>query len=293
MSEFVLSCCSTADLTHEHFESHDIKYVRNSYYLDGVRYEDDLWQSMSPEEFYKRLADGAETKTSQVTVSEFSDYFRTFLEDGKDVLHLCLSSGLSGTYNSASIAAGELSEEFPDRKIYVVDSLGASSGYGLLMITLADMRDEGKSIDECYEWAKEHCLNMHYWFCSQDLTQYIRGGRVSKTAGVFGTVLGICPVLHCDGEGKLIPKKKVRGKNAAVKSLVEKMEEYADNGIDYNNRCYICHSNCIEDAKALRETVQAKFTKIKGDIIINNIGPTIGSHSGSGTVAVFFFGEKR
>ena len=156
MSDFVLSCCSTADLSKEHFEAIDVKYICFHYELDGVTYLDDLGQSIPFNDFYAKMAAGAETKTSQVNADEFADYFRPFLEQGLDILHVCLSSGITGVINSANIAKGILEEEFPNRKIYIVDSLGASSGYGLIMDTMAQLRDQGMTIDELYNWIEEN-----------------------------------------------------------------------------------------------------------------------------------------
>lgn len=172
MSRYVLSCCSTADLTKEYFSKIDVKYVCFHYKLDGEEYSDDLGQTIPFEEFYKRMAEGAQTSTSQINVEEFEEYFEPFLKDGYDILHVCLSSGLSGVMNSANIAKESLLEKYPERKIFIVDSLGASSGYGLIMDTLAQMRDEGKTIEELYDWVEEHKLNMQYWFFSTDLSFY-------------------------------------------------------------------------------------------------------------------------
>lgn len=194
MTDYILSCCSTVDLTKEHLDSRDIKYACFHYELDGKQYLDDLGQSMPLSDFYKAMADGAMTKTSQINAEEYEAYFRPFLEQGRDVIHLTLSSGISGTINSANIARDELLEEFPDRKIYIIDSLAASSGYGLLMDKLADLRDDGMDIDELAAWAEEHRLEVNHWFFSSDLTFFIRGGRVSKTAGFIGGVLNICPL---------------------------------------------------------------------------------------------------
>ena len=182
MSDYIISCCSTADLSKEHFQARDIKYVCFHYMLDGEDYSDDLGQSIPFEEFYKKMAEGAETKTSQVNVSEYIDFFTPFLKEGKDILHVTLSSGISGTINSARSAAEILSQDFPERKIYIVDSLGASSGYGLLMDTLADKRDEGMSIDEAHDWIEANKLHLHHWFFSTDLSFYVKGGRISKAA---------------------------------------------------------------------------------------------------------------
>lgn len=183
MADYALSCCSTADLSKEHFNRRNIQYVCFHCILGGTEYTDDLGESLPPEELYRRMTAGEEAKTSQVSVGDYEALFEENLKAGRDILHVTLSTGISGTYNSACAARDELSERYPDRKIYVVDSLGASSGYGLIMETLADMRDSGKSIDELYHWIEENKLNLHHWFFSTDLTFYIRGGRISKTAG--------------------------------------------------------------------------------------------------------------
>lgn len=293
MNNYVLSCCSTADLSKEHFEKINVSYVCFHYQLDGVDYLDDLGQSMDFDEFYDRMSKGSDTKTSQINVDEFLDYFRPMLEDGQDILHLTLSSGISGVINSATGAAEILREEYPDRKIYIVDSLGASSGYGLIMQTLSEMRDSGKSIDEVYEWINTHRLNMNHWFFSTDLTFYIKGGRVSKTSGTIGNMLNICPLLNMDNLGRLIPRYKIRTKKKVYKATVDKMEECADNGLDYSGKCYISQSACMEDALEVARQIEERFPKLDGKVVINSIGTTIGSHTGPGTVAVFFWGKER
>ncbi|MDY3078866.1 MAG: DegV family protein [Oscillospiraceae bacterium] len=293
MSDYILSCCSTADLSKEHFDSRDIKYICFHYILNGESYPDDLGQSIPFEEFYKMMAEGAETKTSQVNVAEFVDYFTPFLEAGKDILHVTLSSGISGVINSAQTAAAMLSETYPDRKIYIVDSLGASSGYGLIMETLADMRDEGKSIDELHEWIEANKLRMHHWFFSTDLTFYVKGGRISKASGFFGTMLSICPLLNMDNLGRLIPREKIRTKKKVIQEIVKRMEECADDGLDYSGKCFISQSGCVEDAEAVAALIEERFPKLNGKVVINYVGTTIGSHTGPGTVALFFWGKER
>ena len=293
MSDYILSCCSTADLSKEHFDRRGIHYVCFHYMLNDVSYPDDLGQSIAFEDFYRMMAEGADTKTSQVNVAEFIDYFTPFLKEGKDILHVSLSSGLSGSVNSARTAAEMLSEEYPDRKIYVVDSLGASSGYGLIMETLADMRDEGKSLDELHDWIEANKLRLHHWFFSTDLTFYVKGGRVSKASGFFGTMLNICPLLNMDNLGRLIPREKIRTKKKVIKTIVDRMEECADDGLDYSGKCFISQSACVEDAKAVAALVEERFPKLNGKVEINYIGTTIGSHTGPGTVALFFWGKER
>lgn len=293
MANYVLSCCSTADLTEEHLAQRDIHYICFHYMLDGVSYPDDLGKSMPFDKFYDAMAHGADTKTAQVSAGEFVAYFRQFLEQGQDILHVCLSSGLSGTFNSARVARSELLEEFPDRKIYIVDSLGASSGYGLLMDRLADLRDSGMNIDKLYDWANDHRLEVHHWFFSTDLTFYVKGGRVSKAAGWVGTVLCICPLLNMDAEGHLTPRYKIRGKDRVTEEIVNKMEKYARDGLNYDGKCYISYSACYDDARKVADLVEARFPKLNGRVELYSIGTTIGSHTGPGTVALFFWGATR
>ena len=293
MADFILSCCSTADLSREHFEKRGISFICFHFELDGTPYMDDLRKSIPFDEFYQRMTDGADTKTSQINVEEYCEYFERFLQEGKDILHLTLSSGISGSVNSARIAQGMLQEKYPERNIFIVDSLAASSGYGLLMDKLADLRDEGKSIDEVRDWAEENKKNLQHWFFSTDLTFYVKGGRVSKTAGFIGNVMNICPLLNVNFEGKLIPRQKVRTKKKVIAEIVDKMEQNAENGLDYDGKCYISNSACEEDAKAVAELVEARFPKLNGKVEINSIGTTIGSHTGPGTVALFFWGKER
>lgn len=291
MGDYVLSCCSTADLSEKHFMSRDINYICFHYELDGVEYLDDLGKTMPFDVFYDKMDKGAMTKTSQVNAEEFQVYFKRFLDEGKDILHVTLSSGISGVYNSAMIAKNNLEEEYLDRKIYIVDSLGASSGYGLLMDKLADLRDEGMAVDDLYRWTEENKLKVNSWFFSTDLKFFVRGGRISKSAGFFGNALSICPLLFIDACGKLIPREKIRTKKKVIKAIVDRMEERA--GLDYNGKCYISESACIEDARAVADLIEERFKSLDGKVVINSIGTTIGSHTGPGTVAVFFFGEER
>lgn len=293
MSEYILSGCSTADLTKEHFIERNISYTCFHYELDGKPYVDDLGESMSMEEFYAAMANGADTRTSQINAEEYQAYFEPFLQAGKDIIHLTLSSGISGSINSANIAKDILEEKYPDRKIYIVDSLAASSGYGLLLDKLADLRDGGMSVDELYEWAEANKLKMHHWFFSSDLTFFVKGGRVSKTAGFVGGILNICPLLNVDFEGHLIPRMKIRTKRKAIQTAADKMEELAEGGLEYSGKCYISNSACYEDARALADLIEKRFPKLNGKVEIYSIGTTIGSHTGPGTVALFFWGSER
>lgn len=293
MSDFILSCCSTADMPKSFFEERNVAYVCFHFNMDGKDYPDDLGESMPFPEFYKRIEEGAQPTTSQVNVDEFTNFFEPFLKEGKDILHVSLSSGLSGSFNSASIAARDLMEKYPERTIKVVDSLGASSGFGVLMTYLADLKDEGKSLTEVYDWAEKNKLRVHHWFFSTDLTSYKRGGRISATSAMVGTLLGICPLLNMDNEGHLIPRKKIRTKKKVIEELVNMMKEHVEDGPDYKGYCYISNSACEEDAEKVRDLVEAYCPNLKGKILINSIGTVIGSHTGPGTVALFFLGDER
>lgn len=293
MNDYIISCCSTADLTKEHFERRDIHYICFHYELDGKQYSDDLGQTMSFEDFYQAMQNGADTKTSQINAEEFEEYFEPFLQEGKDILHVCLSSGITGVVNSANIAKENLLERYPDRKIYIVDSLAAAYGYGLLMDKVADKRDEGMDLEALYNWVEENKSKLQHWFFTSDLTFFVKGGRVSKTSGFVGNMLNICPLLHVDKEGKLIPKYKIRTKKKVIEAIVEQMKNLAQDRLEYADKCYVSHSYCYDDARAVADLVEANFPNLKEKVSINYIGTTIGSHTGPGTVAMFFWGDER
>lgn len=293
MLNYVLTCCSTADMTYNYFKKRNIPFLCFHYILDGEDYLDDLGQTISFEEFYSRIASGAMPTTSQVSVGQYIDFLEPFLKEGKDILHISFSSGLSGAYNSATIAREELLSRFPDRKILIVDSLGASSGYGLLTDLAADMRDTGVELEEVYDWLQENKLKVHHWFFSTDLSHYKRGGRISATSAAVGTLLGICPLLNMNYDGKLTPRKNIRSKNRVIKEIVHMMEIHAKNGIEYSGKCFISNSACYEDARKVADLVEERFPLLNGRVMINSVGTVIGSHTGPGTVALFFIGDKR
>ena len=289
MADYVLSCCSTADLSPEHMRARDLPYVCFHFFLNGEEKIDDLGISVPPKVLFDTIKAGADARTAQVNADEYEAFFRTYLQEGKDLLHVTLSSGISGTINSAQAAAATLREEFPERKIYIVDSLCASSGYGLFMDKLADLRDEGMGIDELKDWAEANRLRLNHWFFSTDLTQYIRGGRVSKTAGFVGGLLGICPLLHVNNEGKLEPVAKIPSKKLVRREMLKKMETQAENGLDYSGKCYICQSDCMDDARKVADEIEKRFPRLNGKVQIYPIGGVIGCHTGPGTVALFYW----
>lgn len=293
MPGYVLSCCSTADVTREWLEARDIAYLYFNYFLNGEMCKDDFGATNSPAELYAKMLAGADAKTSQISAGDYMEHFEKYLAQGLDVLHVTLSTGISGTYNSACAARDQLAEKYPDRKIYVVDSLAASSGFGLLMDRLAELRDGGMGIDELAAWAEDHKHEVQHWFFSSDLTFFVRGGRISKAAGLVGGMLKICPVMDVEPDGSLGVKEKIRTKAKAEKRVVEKMEELAQDGLDYSGKCFISHSECLDDAREVASRIEARFPKLDGKVQIFPIGATIGVHTGPGTVALFFWGKRR
>lgn len=293
MEKYLITCSGIVDLPRKYLKERNISYVCYKIKINDQDYIDDLGVTMTYDEFYKRMDRGDVAITSLINQEKYVEFFTPFLEEGYDILHIELSSGISGTYNSCCLARNELLEKYKNRRILVVDSLCASSGYGMLVDTLRDLQEEGKSIDEVYEYALENRLSIHHWFFSTNLEHYKRGGRISQTAYFFGNLLNIYPLLNMDYMGRLIVRKKVHGKKKLFKEMIDRMEENAIDGINYSGKCYICNSNIKEDALVLKKMIKERFPNIKGDIIINDIGTTIGSHTGSGTVAIFFFGTKR
>jgi len=293
MGSYVITCCSTVDLPKEYFAQNNIPYACYHYILDGEEYLDDLGQSVPYDEFYRRIDGGSMPTTSQINISEFMAFFEPFLQEGKDILHLSMSSGISGTCNSAMNAKEELLAKYPDRTIKVVDSLAASSGYGLLLDKLVEMRDAGKSLEEVYLFAEDNKLKLQHWFFSTDLTHFKRGGRISATAATLGNILNLCPLMNVDYVGKLIVRQKIRGKKKVIAEIVNKMIELAEGGKDYNGKCFISCSACEDDARKVADLVEETFPNLNGKVEINSIGAVIGAHTGPGTVALFFWGEKR
>lgn len=293
MANYVLTCCSTADLPYEYFQERDIPYICFHYILDGKDYSDDLGKTIPFAEFYQQIADGALPTTSQVTVGEYLEFFEAFFKQGKDILHIAFSSGLSGSYNSARVAREQLQEKYPERTLEIVDSLGASSGYGLLVDMAADLRDSGQSLADVQAWAETNKLNVHHWFFSTDLSHYKRGGRISTTSALVGSLLNICPLMNMDAEGKLIPRVKIRGKKRVMTEIVKRMEEHSKGGLDYTGKCFISNSACYEDARKVADMIEEKFPNLQEPVRISSVGTLIGSHTGIGTVALFFEGDLR
>jgi len=292
-ARFILSCESTVDLPYSYIQSRHIPVLEYTYTMDGTEYADDMGRD--PEampRFYARLAAGSMAKTSQISAYRYKEFLAELLKQG-DVLHIAFGTGMTQSVNNAYIAAEELRTEFPDRSLVIVDSLCSSSGYGLLVDSAADLRDEGKTLTEVEAWTMAHRQLVHHQFFSTDLTHYRRSGRMSGPAATLGAILNICPIMRLDDLGRIYAYDKVRGKKKAIQTTVDLMEKHAIGGRDYADKCFICHSNCLETAQQTREAVVARFPHIKGEVRLCDIGTIIAGHCGPGTVAVFFYGDPR
>lgn len=290
MGEYVILTDSSADLTAELVAELGVEVIPLSFTMEDktyFNYPDN--RDIDPADFYARLRGGAMATTAAVNVADYTEAIEPILKEGKDVLVLAFSSGLSATCHSAQIAAGELMEQYPDRKVYVVDTLCASLGQGLLVWYAASLKKQGKTMEEVRDWTEEHKLNLCHWFTVDDLHFLKRGGRISSATAVLGTMLSIKPVMHVDNEGHLIKVGTARGRNASLKALVDHMEQTV---LDLKGQSiFISHGDCLADAQKVADDVKARFGV--ESIIINYVGPVIGAHSGPGTVALFFMGSER
>lgn len=290
MSEYVIITDSSADLPARLVEEMGVGVLPLSFTVKGQTYHnypDD--REMNPKEFYRMLRDGEMATTAAVNVADYTTVMEPLLSAGKDVLVLAFSSGLSATYQSSVLAVEEMREKYPQRKIETVDTLCASLGQGLVVYLAAQEKAKGKSLEEVRDWVEANKLHVCHWFTVDDLHFLKRGGRVSATTAVLGTMLSIKPVLHVDNEGKLINMSKARGRTASLKALVDRMEATAINPAD--QVVFLSHGDCLEDAQTVAEEVKRRMG-VK-DVVINNIGPVIGAHAGPGTVALFFVGTER
>lgn len=289
MADYVIVTDNTADLPYSYYKEHGMEYTYLTYTMDGQSYGKN--QELEFSDFYARMRNGSMPTTSQVNAEEAKEVFCPILEQGKDILYLAFSSGLSGTYNSVRLAGEELQEEYPERKIIVIDTLSASLGEGLLVDKAVELKEQGLSLEENAAWLEEHKLNLCHVFTVDDLFHLHRGGRVSKVAAVVGTMINLKPVLHVDNEGHLIPLKNVRGRKKSLSGLVSLMEEQIGEWKDKNTKIFISHGDCREDAEYVAKLVKEKFGY--ETFLINYVGATIGAHSGPGTIALFFWGDHR
>lgn len=290
MANYRIISDSTGDLSPALLEKMNVHIVPMTYTVDEKVYHNTPDErELSSHAFYDILRSGKTSTTSQLNQVQLTEVFTPYLEAGTDVLYLSFSSGLSGTFNSARLACEELAEKYPARKIIAVDTLAASMGEGLLVYLACEKRDAGMGIEQLAQWVTENRNRMAHWFTVDDLNHLKRGGRVSGAAAFFGTMLSIKPVLHVDNEGHLIPMEKVRGRKASLDALVEHMAKTAVNPAEQT--IFISHGDCPADCQYVADAVKRRF-KPKA-IYINTIGPVIGTHSGPGTVALFFMAENK
>ena len=290
MRDYVIMTDSCCDLTDQMARELELEVLPLTMHMDGQDYPNDLaGTAISNQEFYKRIRAGKLATTSAVNVGQFQDAMRRVLESGRDIVCVCFSSALSTTYQSAVIAAEDLHAEFPEAEIHVVDSLSASLGQGLLLYLAVEQKRKGLTAAELAKWVEDNRLTVCHWFTVDDLNFLKRGGRVSATTALLGTMLSIKPIMHTSDEGKLVPVSKARGRKAAIAALLDKIEAL---GIHPEKQTmFICHADCEEDAKAVAQTIQDRFGT--PTVHINYIGPVIGSHTGPNTMGIFFVGTQR
>ena len=293
MEDYILSCSSTADMTNGYYSSRDIHHIDSTYSIDGQIYDESMGESVPLSDFYEKMRNGINPKTSQIDMADYKEYFKKFLEDGKDVLHICLSSSISESYLTATAAAEELKGEYPERQLHVVDSLSASAGIGLLVDILADKRDEGMPIDKLKLYAENSKKYINHWFFSTDLTTYLKEESLTNFTYKIGKTLNFCPLMCVDGDGKLVVIEKVKTKKKTMEAIVSRMEVQAVDGKRYTGKCFISHADSEKEATKLASMLEARFPNLKGNVEVKEIGHIIGAHTGPGTVAVFFIGDKR
>lgn len=292
MKDYKIITDVTCDLSKELYDEMGVEVIPMELTVDekDTYLHDPSYSELSFEDFYGKLRTGSMAKTAQVTYDGACRVFEKYLSEGTDVLYLAFSSGLSGTYSTASIAASDLSAKYPEAKVYVVDTLAASAGEGMTVWLAAQKKADGMGIDELREWVEDYKTHQAHWFTVLDLNFLKRGGRVSPATALVGTALGIKPVLHCDDEGHLINMAKAVGRKKSIIALADKIGESGRE--EENETVFIGHGDCYDDAKFLADNILSRYPFVK-NVRIERIGPVIGAHSGPGTLALFFVADKR
>ena len=289
MNNYIITTDTTTDLPEDYIKKHDLGIMSLTYTLEGTTYSKD--NPLDVRLFYEKMRNGSMPTTSQVNPENAKNIFLPYLKDGYDILHIAFSSGLSGSYNSTRIAAEELSEEFPDRKITIIDSLAASLGEGLLVHKAVMLKEQGADLDTVADWVEQNKLHIVHNFTVDDLFHLHRGGRVSKATAILGTMINVKPILHVDDEGHLIALSKVRGRKKSLQALVDSMEKQMGAYRSQNEIVFISHGDSLADAQYVADLVKQRFGI--ESFLINYVGPTIGAHSGPGTIALFYMGDYR
>ena len=289
MNNYIITTDTTTELPEDYIKKHDLGIMSLTYTLEGTTYSKD--NPLDVKLFYEKMRNGSMPTTSQVNPENAKNIFLPYLKDGYDILHIAFSSGLSGSYNSTRIAAEELSEEFPDRKITIIDSLAASLGEGLLVHKAVMLKEQGADLDTVADWVEQNKLHIVHNFTVDDLFHLHRGGRVSKATAILGTMINVKPILHVDDEGHLIALSKVRGRKKSLQALVDSMEKQMGAYRSQNDIVFISHGDSLADAQYVADLVKQRFGI--ESFLINYVGPTIGAHSGPGTIALFYMGDYR
>ena len=292
-NSFILSCESAVDLPFSYIDRRKISVIFYTYTINGELYTDNMQQDPNDlKDFYEKLDGGVIVKTSQINEFKYYDYFDELLQKD-NVLHICLGSGMSPSYFNALMARELLEKKYPDRKLVILDSLCSSCGYGLLVDICADMKDKGKTMREIISWVMNNRNKVHHQFFSTNIKFFRRSGRISGPTAFISTALGICPIMRLNALGRIISYSKCRGVRRTVKATLDIICRNCQNGLDYNNKMIIYHSDSYKTALDLKRMIEEKFINLRGKIIISEIGNIIGSHCGPGTVAVSFLGSER
>jgi DegV family protein with EDD domain len=289
MKDTVILIDSCSDLPREYIEKNNIPSIGLTVNFKGQQIVDDFGKTISYKEFYNAVKEGEMPTTSQINSYTYKDVFERYIKEGKSIIYLGFSSQLSGSLNSSYIARNELLEEYTDADITIIDTKSASLGEGLIAYYACEMLKKGCTKDEIVNWVEENIPKVNHWFTVDDLNHLKRGGRISSTGAMIGTMLSIKPILTIDGEGKLVPAAKVKGRKKAIMSLVDEFRQKSVNPEE--QVIFISHGECLKDALAIKDMITSEFN-VK-DVIINSIGPVIGAHTGPGTLALFFIGENR
>ncbi|WP_297789472.1 DegV family protein [uncultured Anaerococcus sp.] len=293
MTDFIISSESIMDLSPTYVNQLGVSIINSNYELNGKIFQDDFGQSLDMETFYKNMENGSSPSTSAINTEEYLEYFRKLLKKGYDIIHVCLSSGLSVQYTCLVQAVEILKEEFPDRTIHPVDSKMASAGVGLLVVKLVELKQVGKSYEEICKWVDDNYLRVISYTSNENLEYLARGGRISKASANIGNLLRICPLIEMDDTGHMEVTAKIRTKKKLVTTLLKRMEKNAIGQRDYNDYVFITHASNIEFANEIKNAVEESFPNTKGKVKISNFGPTIGTHIGPGAISLFYWGNKR
>lgn len=289
---YILSAESTVDLPYSYVQSRNIPVAFYTYTINGHIYEDNMERNPDAEKyFFEQIDAGNIPSTSQISYGTYYEYLESLIKKG-DVIHLCFGTGMTSSYNNAALAAEELKESYPDRKIYVIDTLCSCGGYGLITDDAADRRDEGMSIDELNEWILSRRLNYHHEFFNADLSYFKRTGRMSGPAATIASVLDLVPSMHLNADGKIIAYGKVRGLKKELKHIIEEMAAHAENGLNYAGKCFINHARNEETALLLKKMILDSFPNIT-DLRVLKIGSIITAHCGPGTISMYYYGDAR